>query len=879
MNTWLQWLGFDREKIPEDAEVSFRFANLPQSWGVFVFIAVLLAIVWFTFRIYRRENASCPPAAKHGLALLRLLVGLILLVIFLEPSITYTESNVVRPVVALLRDASESMNTEDRYEDDAAARSAATVLGSTVERVREERPTRVDVLEALFAARGSGLLGGLEEKGRLRVLDFSDRVAEADSPSRAPGGDDDGGLPSASDPPAPAPAGEGVADGGAPAVAVDAAAAAAAAGEGAPAAEPAPGGGGASLPPLVAHGTGTDIARAIREALAEKQTSSIVVLTDGQHNSSSDLESAVDEARTRSVPVFFVGLGDPDRPRNLSVANLYADPQVWNNDPFQIQAVLRSEGYGGETVRVELVELPAEAPSGAGGPGAEAGSEIVLESRDVDLPAEGGQLRIDFSHTPKEPGAKQYTVRAALLDDESNTDDNQPAAPALVQVLDDNARVLMVSGGPSWEYRALTRLLMREKMIDLSCWLQSLDPGRQQQGNTPIEALPSTREALFEYDVVLLLDPDPIEFDEAMIDLLKQFVREHSGGILYMPGPVFAGGFLNGARTSGITDLLPVMLGDVGGMEVDSLLSTNNREWPLRIVRANVDQPIMRFFNDAAQTSEQWKKLPGTYWSFPAMAPKPAARVLIEHSDPNLMRNDVARPLLVSGQFGSGRTAYLGFDGTWRWRTKGLDGEFFKRFWIQTTRYLVEGRSLAGKRRGVVEAERFRYQIGDRVRLSARLKAQDFSPLAEENITATIQLPGGGESEIDFRPVDGQPGTYEALFAAVQQGPHRVSIALAGEGAETVELDTNFSVTLPLKEVQQAWLDSGRLQTLAADSGGQYFDPAAALGGLVAALPDRVTRFTDESKPFHVWDNRIALLLLVGLLTLEWALRKRFKLL
>ena len=54
-----------------------------------------------------------------------------------------------------------------------------------------------------------------------------------------------------------------------------------------------------------------------------------------------------------------------------------------------------------------------------------------------------------------------------------------------------------------------------------------------------------------------------------------------------MPGPVYAGRFLTDSRASGIKDLLPVSLGDVGSMEVSGLLSLNNREWPLTIVAAN----------------------------------------------------------------------------------------------------------------------------------------------------------------------------------------------------------------------------------------------------------------------------------------------------
>ena len=114
MEIFLQWIGFDRESIPEGAEVSFHFANLPESWGVFVFSAVVLLIGWFIFKIYRKENDACSPLVKRVLALIRMTVCLFLLFVFLEPSLSYTKSRSLRPVIALLRDSSESMNIKDR---------------------------------------------------------------------------------------------------------------------------------------------------------------------------------------------------------------------------------------------------------------------------------------------------------------------------------------------------------------------------------------------------------------------------------------------------------------------------------------------------------------------------------------------------------------------------------------------------------------------------------------------------------------------------------------------------------------------------------------------------------------------------------------------
>ena len=827
MRDLLHWFGFDQESIPEDADVSFNFANLPESWRVFVFLAVIVLIGWVVHKVYQKENDSCPKGIKRLLFFLRLSVCLVLGVIFLEPSVTYTQSRSLRPIIKILRDSSQSMNINDGYATDESAKSVSSVLKKSIDEVRSIKPSRVEIINTAINANESEFLIKLRDKGRIKVLDFGEKPVEVDvadkktTDQQVNDEDESGELISI------------------------------------------------SLPDLIAKGVGTDLSKAIDESIEESLTSSLIIFTDGQHNTSSDLEDAVNSAKLRKIPLYFVGVGDPDRPRNITVSNVYADPQVWNNDPFQIQAVINSEGLDNDQVKIELVEIE-KTETGED-------NEKIIAEKNVALSSENERIKIDFIHTPKTPGGRLFTVRAEVIEGESNIDDNSPPSPTRVNVLDDNAKVLLVSGGPSWEYRALVRLLTREKMVNLSCWLQSLDDGRLQQGNTPISSLPVTREKLFEYDVIIMLDPDPSEFNDEIIDLYKSFVSEHSGGFLYMPGPVNAGKFLSDSRTSSVIELLPVSLGDVGGMEVSGLLSLNNREWPLTIVAANADQPIMRFYEDPQKTLAQWKKLPGTYWSFPALEAKPATKVLIEHSDPTLRKKEIPRPLLVTGQFGTGRTTYLGFDGTWRWRTKGLDAEFFKRFWVQTTRYLVEGRSLAGKRRGQIETERFQYQIGDKIRLTATLREKNFEWMNDEKVKGILTYPNGEKKEVLFDLLQNQKGIYETTVVAVNEGAYDVLIELEGDNNEMVNVKSNFMVVFPFQEIKETWLDRDKLKAIAVSTGGGYYNPDE-IATIPDALPDLSRKLSYDSPPMPIWDNRIVFILLVLLLIFEWAFRKKYKL-
>ena len=436
MRDVLHWFGFDQESIPKDADVSFNFANLPESWRVFAFLSIIVLIGWVVYKIYQKESNTCPKGIKRLLFFLRLSVCLVLGVIFLEPSVTYTQTRSLRPIIKLLRDSSQSMNINDGYSSDESAKSASSVLNKSIDEVRSVKPSRVEIVNTAINANESEFLVKLRDKGRIKVLDFGEKPVEVDVAEKKTtnqeikDGEDSSEFLSI------------------------------------------------NLPDLIAKGVGTDLSRAIDESIEESLTSSVIIFTDGQHNTSSDLEDAVNSAKLRKIPLYLVGVGDPERPRNITVSNVYADPQVWNNDPFQIQAVINSEGIDKDQVKIELVEIE-KAESGES-------NEKIIAEKDVNLNSENERIKIDFIHTPKTPGGKLITVRAEVIEGESNIDDNLPPSPTRVNVLDDNAKVLLVSGGPSWEYRALVRLLTREKMVNLSCWLQSLDDGRLQQGNTPI---------------------------------------------------------------------------------------------------------------------------------------------------------------------------------------------------------------------------------------------------------------------------------------------------------------------------------------------------------------------------------------------------------
>ena len=812
---WLQWLlGVSGDEIPADADVRLAWTNLPQSWRVFLMLFVVAAAIYAVVWVYRKDAARLSTRQRRLLCGLRVAVVVVLALIALGPAIAHTHLKILQPVVVVLRDSSQSMATVDRL-----------IAGG--------KQSRAEVVNRLFEQDDRALLSELQKRGQLRVLDFAESVRSVEVRTEGSASDQETD-------------GRGVRS-------------------------------TAVLPKLNPTGPGTNLLHALTEGLSERLTAAVVLFTDGQHTDRStgkdDLLAVAGQAKLKGVPFLIVGVGDPNRPRNVQASDVYADAQAWKDDPFELQAVVRSEGFGGEPIRVELVEQSMADGSD------KAASEQVVEARDVTLPADGGQTRLSFSHTPKTAGRFGFVLRISPLVGESATDDNQSHAPAQVKVIDDKARILLVSGKPHWDYRFVRQVLEREKSIELSCWLQTLDPSRSQEGDKTIRKLPRTKEELFEYDVVLLMDPDPREFDDVWLKLLQEFVGEHAGGLLYLSGPSFTSQFVTGSRTSEIRPLLPVRFGDVAATDVSSLLESNDREWAMSVVDANLDHPLMRFHAEQQRSLDVWKVLPGILWSFPIKDAVPAASVMLSHSDPVLMQASGPRPLLVSGQYGAGRTIFVGFDGTWRWRQTGRNAEYFNRFWVQTARYLIESRSMAGKRRGTIETDRTRYEVGDRISVIARLNDAIFKPLELPEVAGQLETPGGAPVPVQLRAVANQPGRYEAAVTAQQTGRHTLRVDFnESNGIGSPHVETTFSISPPSIETERIWQDQVLLTELATASGGRYFsvDEVAQLPGLI---PARQQSIVIQGKPVPLWDTSRMLLLVVALLAAEWALRKRFKLL
>ena len=87
--------------------------------------------------------------------------------------------------------------------------------------------------------------------------------------------------------------------------------------------------------------------------------------------------------------------------------------------------------------------------------------------------------------------------------------------------------------------------------------------------------------------------------------------------------------------------------------------------------------------------------LPGMYWHFPVTRAKPGATVLAGTAIRGCATSSAGTCCWPSQLYGPGRTVFIGFDSTYRWRY--LHEEYFDGFWARLIDRVGRSKVLGGR--------------------------------------------------------------------------------------------------------------------------------------------------------------------------------------
>lgn len=616
-------------------------------------------------------------------------------------------------------------------------------------------------------------------------------------------------------------------------------------------------GGELQLPAEPAGGQ-TDLGSTLHEAVrreAGKRLAGVVLMGDGTQTAfhpAVEIQEAGRELDRLGAPLFAVPYGPPGAiatARDVAVENLPDQFTVFVKSQLDVQALLRVSGFVNQPIPVELL---VQRPDG--------GSETIGPQPLVAR--EDGQLvPIALSYTPQVAGRYKLTLRAAAQDGEIVTRNNELSA--FLRVLEGGLRVLYLEGELRAEQKFLRRSLDASPDIDVDFrWLDHR--GRERW---PVDLKKEMQDPA--YDAVILGDLDSAALGPANLELLKAAVERGRGMAMLGGWHSFGAG---GYGDSPLADVLPIEIDRLERQDFDaSLRGDLHLPGPLQLLPA-ADHPLTRLAA-SGELAGLWKKLPPLSGANKFTKVKDAAGVRVVGEDA------AGRPLLVVGNYGSGRVLAMAGDSTWRWWMQGHETEH-KRFWRQVVLWLAQ-RDQDEQDEVWIKLDQRRFQPGGRVTFTAGARSATGESLADAELTATLIPPNGQRKSISLiRDRDHFRGVIDAV---TEPGDYAIELEARRGNPSLGQARGEFLVFDQDLELSNAATDHAQLARLAemTQSVGGRLVAAEQLPALLAEIRDRPPELAIEvQEKWQLGDTGPDAWLLfaafLALLTGEWYFRKRW---
>ena len=598
----------------------------------------------------------------------------------------------------------------------------------------------------------------------------------------------------------------------------------------------------------------------------------VVVFSDGALDDEGQLPRAAQQLAQLQVPVHVFPVGDRRIRGDVGIEDLVIPPRVDAGAKATLRGIVRGTGYTGERVVVAIrsADRP-EAPPLASLPLTLTDQPQPFELL-VDATPDNNNLLLEVPPLPGEATERNNRVRFQLGSTRRKL------------------RVLYMEGTPGNEYHWVHDARREDKDIECVSLVadnQYVQRPRLVRVNDQQRGFPTTREELLQFDCVICSDISLGAFTRENLDWVVELVAERGGGFVMVGGNTSFGA--GGWDRTVWDQLIPV---DMQGGPLGR--GTTWTPFHVRVPANATTHPIWRIVDDPVENERILKGIPVFYGTNYIERLKPAATVLATTVEPipNIGRE---MPIFAAQPYGKGRTFAFSPDTTADWgrdfeRLWGEgDNRYFRRFWRNLVRWLCEN-SQAGSRRVLAGTDRVLHRAGQPIELTARTLDEQAQETTAYEVSAELQGPGPGAGRrplwqvplglnasgkgfaatLDSRELagllDGASAGSETLAAGT------LDVVASQQGREVGRTSVSLQILPDLHELLRPQPRPESLSPLAEQTGGQVLTTPTQLADLLRQLPATDGESLVSRQP--LWDRPWVLATLLGLLAVEWSLRR-----
>ncbi len=596
-----------------------------------------------------------------------------------------------------------------------------------------------------------------------------------------------------------------------------------------------------------------------------KRLIGLLLMGDGALNTTGT-SAALPQAAARTLaqwqaPLFVVPFGQrlgSGLTADVEVEAMPDDIKVFVKNEITVNGTVRIWGYANREIPVQLYFEQ------------EPGKPKLVDGTALRATRDGEQLHYELHYAPQQPGEYRITVRVPPQPGEKTIDNNELST--YVTVLQGGLRVLYLEGEARPEQRFLRAALSSSSDIDVTLkWVRSTD--RRQWPLQTLDGVPVTD--LFKpgkFDVYILGDLDSDCFSKEDWGRLKETVTRGAGLIMLGGWHSFWPG---GYHDTPLVDILPVaydaQVESSMRQKFESFVPPDAHLEGQQIMRPSEPLGARHYImqlEPGRANLPAWTLLPPLDGANRFRGARQGAVVLAE--------NEAHDPLLIASQVGGRVLAFAG-DSTWRWVMHG-QGDAHRRFWRQVVLWLARKDEVT-KGNVWIDLESRRYMPGVPVRFTAGARTAEGTAIGDATFTASLLYADG--TRLPLMPRRRGDEVEAEITDKLPPGQYMIEVTAARTAGAIGIARARFLVYEKDLEMTNSTADPALLASLAAATspyGGKTVMPEglSALCDELASKP--VTFDVTVRVPITYWDQWWYFLLLVGLMSVEWFLRKKWRL-
>jgi len=594
--------------------------------------------------------------------------------------------------------------------------------------------------------------------------------------------------------------------------------------------------------PTIPTGFSTDLLGVILKK-AKKDSDipvgTVVLFSDGEHNSEVRLEYALRQLSEFRIPVCCIGMGAEVPPRDVSIVKVKSHyPRIKYGETLTGEITLKANLEKGEKIPLRI----------------ESQNRVVWKetvTHDEKSSKRTVPFRINTQNKLREEASYTFKVFAERKKGEEVLENNQ--AQFKVKTTPTSPKVLLVDSRPRWEVRYLKTMFERNPEYDLIAKITK---------EIVTAEFPVFKEELLSYKLIIFGDIPPDWLGREQKQWIAEFARK-GGGIIFIDSK---NRNIGKYRQGPLKDLLPIE-----GYSSESRAT----EFSLKLSRKASGMEMFNLPGSRTGDEKFWSEFLPKFYSVIKVRQAPGVEILAE-------TNPGGHPVFLTKKYEAGRVFYSAVDEIWRWRFKG--DEYTNKFWETLATWVIERPYMASDKYVSLDLDKITFALKEEISVRAQVKDIEGNPLSGATVEAVITSLTRDKKElvVPLQEKEKGSGKYAGTSEPLEVGEYKIKVRVPTLPVEEMKAEAEITVGISRLaqrnlELSELTWNEGNLKKITSATGGKYFreEDSDKLMDFLHGLP----KVIEERQNLFIWQSGWLFGFVVTILTAEWMIRKRYRLL